>query len=358
MKRIMLACCTVAMLVAAVVMGPGNSTTSNEQPAKDSPKNSVLLGYVAVIDGFVLSRTNDAGTNLYQARLLEVQKESKGKCEVLCVPVFPGDLTEAAMPKTKRIIDGLKKHVKHVQLIIMLDKDPQDPNNKAHTVATLRNGFNRATELGVEHVASTSFEAWMKGTEDKKPGLRGKELDETVKLLIEVHAEAVRLAKADGSKVKYLDMEYLRTIEFVTFTNAELAWRVIDGINARLGYVFVRLIDDSAHAGDSGLSVDRINEVRHKAGKAGAYGTFHLSEPTTRGRIGSGGTYAVDSLKHAGKHGSLSIVLAECFPFDHDDTDLMRKKIPGYGKKTFEDKTEVIVHGLITAEKTLKSLKK
>lgn len=320
------------------------------------PDTEVKLGYVSVTYGFNSVAKSSEGKFVYVEGLKRVQALSGGKVEVIQVPLFPGNLTEEGLPDTKKLFGELRRHTGTVMPILMLTEDPLDRQRKDAVVDMLTTLLMGCSKLGATECSSTTFEAWMKGAAEGAKPLTGKALDEAIDHLVEVHVLAIQRAKAEGCIVAHLDMEYLRTIEFTTFTNAEVAWRVIDGINKRLGFVFVRFLDDSAHAGNSGLSVERINVVRAKTGKVNAYGTIHVSEPTTRGLIGSGSPYALNALRDMACYGRPSFVLVEIFDSRLPDTQAMVDNIPGYGKVTFADPAKAICHGLLAIENTLDSL--
>ena len=325
------------------------STLAAEPAESARPK----IGYVGVTWGFNPVKKNSDGEFLYVKGLKEVQARSGNVVEVIQVPLFPDNLTEKGLPETKKLFSELREHVGTVVPILMLTEDPLDREKKKTVVDMLTTLLIGCDELGMTECSGTFYEAWMKGTMNKAKPLTGKAFDEACEHLVEVLTLAITNARKKGCKVNHLDMEYLRDIEYTTFTDAEKAWRVVDGINKKLRFVFVRFLDDSAHAGNSGISVERINAVRRKASKAGAHGIFHVSEPTTRGRIGSSGPYALNALRDALKNGNPPYVLVEVFDPSLPDTQLMKDNIPGYGKMTFTDSVEVVVHGLTQVQKVL-----
>ncbi len=313
--------------------------------------SNLMLGYVGVTSGFNAKAKNpDTGEYLYVELLKGVQERSPIKVQVIQTPLFPDDVTSAGFPETKLLYGKLQSHVEKVVPILMMTKDPLDPTQKEAFIGDLYNGLMGAGRLGAEICSSTSFEAWMKGTQDGEDPLTGEALDQAIDLLVEIHVEAISRALQDGCTVARLDMEYLRPVEFTTFTNLEVAWRVVSGINRHLGFVFVRALDDGAHSKDSGLSPTRANRIRAIARRQNAYGTIHVSQFTTRGRIGP---VALGELEYALLHGKPTYVLVEIFDPRLPDTQLMKDKIPGYGEETFSDPVEVIIDGLIKTKKKI-----
>jgi hypothetical protein len=341
----------LAMAAAFVLVGLSASCTKSTD---SSPKevHKMQLGFVSVCFGFDPVAKEDGGDFVYVEGLKRIQALAGDvKINAIQVPLFPNNIDESGFPLTQELFKQLREHVTTVVPILMHTTDPLNPENRPEFEQALYNGLMKAGELGASVCSSTSFEAWMKATQEKADPLSGKALEDSIGLLIDIHASVISRALADGCKVHHLDMEYLRTIEYGTFTNAEIAWKVISGINKkiRLGRSFVRLLDDSAHAGDSGLTVERINKVRALAREAGAYGTFHFSEPTTRGKLGSS-SYPEEGLRDAARHGSLSAVFVEIFDPEGPEFDLMREHIPGFGVKTFDDIEQAIADGIVMAK--------
>lgn len=298
----------------------------------------VLLGVVMTIFGFDPLRKKD-GEYVYLSGLDELLKRSPVEITGVQLPLFPPMLVGEAFSQVEDLFAGLRQRVDEVMAILMFEEDPLEPANRQIAVDHLYNGLMAASKLGVQVCSATSLEAWMKGTLNKQTRLTGDALTQAVLHLIDIHVEAISRANKGGCNVHYLDLEYLRPIEFTHFTDMQTAYRVVRGINAALGRstIKVRLLDDSAHAVNSGLSAELRMKTRRHAAANMEHGTFHASEPTTRGRIGfNNNTAVVDELRSAARDGRLQNVFVELFVCDGPETQPMRDNIDGYGIDTYD----------------------
>jgi len=277
----------------------------------------------------------------------EVQEQSGGLLKLVQLPVFPGQVSDENFPVTEMLfnqllaVDGLEEVIP----IAMMLNDPMDPKFKEDNIDTLANGGIKFGKLGATLGSSTSLEAWFDGFNNRAGvAYTGDELKEKVRLLIDIHVAAARRILDANCGIKAWNIEFLRTVEYTTFTNIRKAWDVIAEINDNLGEKFYKLLDDGAHGKDSGLDLTEQNNVRKEACDAGAYGIMHVSNPTDRGRITEAGLKVIE---YGIRHGCPSDILVEIF--DPEDPILadMVKNIDGFGKKTFEDPSEVIADALM-----------
>lgn len=322
-------------------------------------KSKVKFGVVMVHRGFDAHKLTPSGKFDYVFALDWLIDHSPVKISTVQVPLFPDHLCKGkGLGTTKKLFRELRKRVKNVVAVLMLTTNPLDPANKAVAIETLRNGLIQAGKLGVRTCSATSFEAWLNGTVNGLKPLKGKKLTQAIDLLVDIHVQAIKDALADGCKVRYLDMEYLRPGEFTTFTNMNIALRVIHRINEKLQMGFCRLLDDTAHAEDSGLPLGAQDRVRNNAGFYDEHGTCHASEPTTRGAIGVSSSAVVDGIRSMAMHGELRDLLVEIFDCAGEETAPMRKYIKGYGRKTYGNINEAMVEALILVQKTINGLVK
>ena len=322
-------------------------------------QSSVKLGVVMVHRGFNAHKMNGNRFD-YVVGLDWLIKHSPVEISAVQVPLFPDHLREGkGLAKTKRLFKELRKRVRYVVPVLMLTTNPLDPKNKSEAIETLRNGLVQSGELGSEVCAATSFEAWLDGTINGIKPLKGKKLRKAIDLLVDIHVSAIHAAYQERCGVQRLDMEYLRPGEFITFTNMRIALRVIGEINRKLQCGFIcRLLDDTAHAKDSGLSMKDQNKVRGICSCSDNHhiGTCHASEPTTRGALGSGGSAVVQGIRSMYRHGNPRTLMVEIFDCEGEETAPMRQYIKGYGKKTYRDINVAVVEGLILVQNTLNQL--
>jgi hypothetical protein len=317
-------------------------------------KSKVKVGVVMVFAGFFAHALDIVtGEFEYVKALRALKQTSEVQIDVIQVPLFPGHLMDSGFHVISQLFAELMKLVDEVVAVLMLTTNPLDPKNKDAAIETLRNGLVQAGRLGVRVCSATSLEAWMDGFKKGLKPLTGSELDDAVDLLVDIHVQAIRKAKAQQCTVKYLDIEYLRTVEYTTFTNMEIAYRVIKTINDKLGYVFCRLLDDTAHAEDSGLSIEIQKRVRQQAKKDGAYGTSHASSPTSRGVLTQA---VVQGVRAMHEDGNLQSLMVEIFDPKDPVLQPMRDHITGFGQQRIYDIIEAMVDGLKVVESELSVL--
>ena len=141
-------------------------------------------------------------------------------------------------------------------------------------------GLTAAKENGVEHVSSTSVEEWMKEGATRK---EGADFDAAVAQNVAVHVRAYNEAGVEGSSIKHWHIEFLRGIEFQTFTDVGRCWAFVKAANEALGKKFFQVMVDAAHCGDSALSIPENEALIQQIAEAGEFGIFHASSKTTRG---------------------------------------------------------------------------
>lgn len=222
-------------------------------------------------------------------------------------------------------------------LIMMVGgADPMSPADEDKVVAQLVEGLEVAKRWNVESVASTSFEEWMVEGAVKK---LGSEFDAAVQQLVNVHLRAYREAEVAGSCIKEWQLEFLRGVEFSTFTDLGSAWTVVRSANEQLGIKFFKLLVDAAHCGDSGLSIDENAAIITQLAAAGELGMFHASSPTTRGCLSADDGWVGALLTACAKTGQLRQVYVEVF--HHEDPALagLRAAVPGHGVDTTDGRS-------------------
>jgi len=217
-----------------------------------------------------------------------------------------------------------------VQFIMMVGEgDPMNPADEDTVVQLLVEGLKTAQKFGVSQVASTSLEAWMSGE-----------------------------AGVEDSCIQAWQLEFLRSVEFQTFTDLGKAWDLVKVMNENIGKPFYKILVDAAHCGDSSLSVEENQSLIAEIGAAGALGCFHCSAKTTRGCLSTDDGWVGALLAAAAQTGTLTHVFVEVF--HHEDPALasLREAVAGHGIDTTDGRSydQVVADGLIDTVRRLNNL--
>jgi hypothetical protein len=233
--------------------------------------------------------------------------------------------------------------------------NPMDPKDEDAVCAMLVEGLKAAQRYGADNVSSTSLEEWM------KPGateLTGADFDAAVAQLGKVHARAVRESGSLESCIKTWHIEFLRGIEFQTFTDVKRGWTAVKAMNEALGVPFFKIIVDAAHCGDSVLTMEENVAAIEEIAKEGGIGMFHASAKTTRGCLSTDDGWIAHLLTACAKTGALEIVLVELF--HHEDPALagLREADPGHGLDTRDGRSysQCVCEGLADVAHRLNNL--
>jgi hypothetical protein len=292
------------------------------------------------------------GRLLSVAELAELKHVSPVAITSAQVPVFPGmDPTDV-----EDLFGGIKALGIKPHLIMMVaGGNPMDPADEDKVVGMLVAGLRIAKEFGVEHVSSTSIEEWM------KPGARplvGAEFEAAVAQNVRVHVRAVREAGVEGSGVRAWHIEFLRGVEFQTFTDVGKAWTFVKAANAALGRPFFKVLVDAAHCGDSVLSMEENAAIIREMADQGGFSMFHASAKTTRGCLSTDDGWIGNLLTACAATGKLEVVLVELF--HHEDPALagLRAADPRHGIDTTDGRTyrEAVCDGLADVAHRLNNL--
>lgn len=324
-------------------------------------KTSVDLGvvptHIKFVGGLVPDENgklprNDDGKLCLVAEVEDLLAQSPAPFSIVQVPFFPG-LDQAEVDEGFEAIKatGLKP------LLIMMvgGGNPMDPADEDSVVPGLVEGLEAAKRHGIEHVSSTTLEEWM------KPGateLTGDAYEAAVSQLGKLHARAVREAGALDSCIKHWHIEFLRGIEFQTFTTVLKGWDAVKSMNEALGQKFFKLIVDAAHCGDSVLNmVENVAAIK-EIGEQGGISMFHASAKTTRGCLSTDDGWIGHLLTACAETGTLEIVLVELF--HHEDAALagLREADPGHGVDTTDGRsyTQCTIDGLVDVTRRMNNL--
>ncbi|QXD32188.1 hypothetical protein [Candidatus Pelagisphaera phototrophica] len=282
------------------------------------------------------------GKMLISTELEHINQTSRIAPNCAQTSVFPGtdegDMNEL-IEDIKSL--GLKPHM----IMMVAGGNPMDPADEDKISPSLLAGLEVAKKHGVEHVASTSFEEWM------KPGaetLTGNAFDDAVAQLVKLHTRVCQEADILNSSVKAWHMEFLRGTEFQTFTDISKAWTFVKAANEAIGKPFFKVLVDAAHCGDSILSMEENVAVIQEMGKADGFSMFHASAKTTRGCLSTDDGWIGNLLTACAATGKLEIVLVELF--HHEDAALagLREADPRHGIDTTDGRTysETVCDGL------------
>jgi len=241
------------------------------------------------------------------------------------------------------------------EAILMINgADPMNPRDEDKFVALALDILKVAKSVGIETVCSTTFEQWMAPA----PPKTGINYEAAVIQLIKGHQRIYEEGDLANSTIKSWHMEFLRPVEFSTFTNIRSAWEVVKRLNKTIGTNFFRVLVDASHCGDSGLSIEENQTVIRDIAKADALGAFHASSKTTRGCLTTDEGWIDALLTTCLETGKLESVIIEAF--DHTDEGLqpLREAVPGHGVDTTKGRSyhQLIFDGLVHINKRIKEL--
>lgn len=321
-------------------------------------KPNIALGVVPTHLGFVDALVPDADGHF--------QREADGRIKIvaemdrICAlsPVRPSCVQISLFPGTSEgdiaeMMQGLKALKLDVHLIMMVGgANPMNPADEDAVISQLIGSLRAAQTYGAASVASTSIEEWMNGPVDM-------DLDTAIAQNVKLHIRAVKESGLLDSAITSWHIEFLRPGEFKTFTNISRAWAFIKAINKELGRDYFKLLIDSAHMGDSGLSIEENQRLIGELAAANHMGIFHASAKTTRGCLSTDDGWVGATLLAAAKTGKLETVFVEAFRHDDPALQPLRDLEPGHGVDTTDGRTytQVIIDGLVDVAHRLNNLK-
>ena len=276
-------------------------------------------------------------------------------------PVRPNCAQVSIFPGTDEgDLDEMMKDLKSLDLIphiIMMvgGGNPMDPADEDAVLPSLLAGIRAAQAHGVEHIASTSFEEWMKPGAEQ---LTGQAFDDAVAQLVKLHTRACREADIFNSSVKAWHMEFLRGTEFKTFTDVGKAWTFVKAANEAIGRPFFKVLVDAAHCGDSELSMEENAAIIREMGENDGFSMFHASAKTTRCCLSTDDGWIGNLLTECAATGKLEIALVELFHHEDDALAGLREAVELHGTDTTDGRTysETVCDGLETTARRLNNL--
>lgn len=268
------------------------------------------------------------------------------------IPYFAGidadDLSE--------MMSDLKALELEVHYVLMVGgANPMNPDDEDRVLAQLVPALQAAIKHGVPHVASTSIEEWMSTTDPRREGER---YQQAIEQNVKVHLRACKEAGVEGSCIQNWHIEFLRPGEFHTFNSIDRGWDVVAAANKALGSKFFKLMVDAAHCGDSGLSIEKNQQILEELAANDELGVFHCSSKTTRGCFSTDDGWIGALLTTAAKTGKLKHVFVEFFDHSDPGLELLRKYDPAHGVNTLEGRTytELAIDGLVEGARRINNL--
>lgn len=285
------------------------------------------------------------------AALDALNQDSPLELSVIPTFVFSGTRED----DVREMLVGIKEMGLIPEVIIMVNgANPMLPGEEDQFVEIATGILNIAKSLKVEYITSTTFEPWM----DHAPEKTGEEYAAAVAQLVKVHQRLYREANLANSAIKSWNLEFLRPVEFSTFTNIRRSWDVVQKLNQSIGTNFFRVLVDASHCGDSGLTVEENQSVIREIALADALGAFHASSKTTRGCLTTDEGWINALLTTCLETGKLETVIVEAF--DHTDEGLqpLRDAVEGHGVDTTKGRTydQLIYDGLVIVNSRIKEL--
>jgi hypothetical protein len=323
-----------------------------------SHKSNIALGIVPTHLGFIDGLVPDADGNFPReadgriatvAEMDRICAQSPVRPNCVQIPLFPGTSeTEIA-----EMMSGLQAIGLDVHFIIMLGgANPMDPADEDKVVSQLLPSLKAAIKYGAVSVSSTSIEEWMNGPVDM-------DLDVAIAQNVKLHVRAVKEAGLLDSAITAWHIEFLRPVEFKTFTNVDRAWGFIKAVNKELGRDYFKLLIDASHMGDSGLSIVENQRLITDLAAAGHMGIYHASAKTTRGCLSTDDGWIGATLSAAALTGKLETVFVEVFRHDDPALQALRDAVSEHGVDTRDGRTyrQVVIDALVDTARRLNNLK-
>jgi hypothetical protein len=286
------------------------------------------------------------------AELARLKKISPVDINAVQMSLFPGVVES----DNEELFNGVKELGINPHMILMVaGGNPMNPADEDAVASILIDGLQLAKKFEIDNVASTSIEEWM------KPGakqLTGDDFTAAVAQLAKLHTRVVREAGALDSCIKSWHIEFLRGIEFQTFTDVGKCWEFVKAANDELGQSFFKVLVDAAHCGDSELSMEENASIIKAMADAGGFSMFHASAKTTRGCLSTDDGWISNLLTACAATGKLEAVFVELF--HHQDAALegLRTADRRHGVDTTDGRTysEVVCDGLADVARRLNNL--
>ncbi len=307
--------------------------------SRSSIKLGVVPTHIQFLDGLVPNEQgnmprNEAGVIKVVARMKSVIELAAVKVDSVQISLFPG-VNDADFDE---MVNGLKELGLEVHFILMVGGagDPMNPADESAVVDCLVPCLQAADKYGIKTVSSTSIEQWMVAGATRK---NGAEFEAAIEQNVRVHLKACEQARIEETSIESWHIEFLRDVEFQTFTDLGRAWQFVQRANSAFGKPFFKVLIDAAHCGDSMLSLDQNIALIEEIGASDGMSIFHASAKTTRGCISTDDGWIGALMSACAKTGKLEYVYAEMFHHDDIALEPLRASVPGHGVDTTDGRS-------------------
>jgi hypothetical protein len=297
-----------------------------------------------------LPRDSD-GTIKTLSKLKQLRDQSSIPFSVAPVIIFTGTQEK----DIRETLIGIKDLGLEPEVVMMIaGVDPMNKADEDKFVELAVGVLNIAKDVGIKSVTSPSFEEWM----SPGPPKTGSQYEAAVEQVVKNHQRAYEEAELAHSSITSWHLEFLRPVEYDTFTNINTAWDVVRKLNKRIGDNFFRVLVDASHCGDSGLPLEENKQTIRQIAAAGALGAFHASSKTTRGCLTSDEGWIDELLTTCFETGHLETVIVEAFNHTDDGLEALRTAVPGHGVDTTKGRSynELVIDGLKIVSARLEEL--
>ena len=324
---------------------------------KTNVKLGTLATHLKFVGGIVpnengrLPRT-DTGEIVIVDGISRLKKLSPIELNATQFSYFPG-LNE---DDVSEVISRLKAIGLEIQFILMVGgADPMNPEDEDAVADMLLAGVETAKKHNISICSSTSIEEWMQEGATPK---EGSDYQAAIEQNVKLHSRVFSEGGIADSCIKEWHIEFLRSIEFQTFTNLQKAWDIVEAMDEGVGQKFFKVLIDTAHCGDSDLSMEENIEIIHAIGKTDQLGIFHASSPTTRGCLSTDDGWISALLRACAETGKLEYVLVEAFHHEDEALAPLRERVEGHGIDTTDGRTydELMLDGVVDIARRINNL--
>ena len=314
----------------------------------------VVPAHIKFVGGLVpeqgrLPRNTD-GQLIVVATMQKLCSESLVRIDCVQVPIFPGlDPKDVA-----EMVSVLKAIGLTVHFVMMIGNvDPMNPDDEDAVVAILIEALRSAEQHEIATFSSPSLEVWMQEGATRK---EGADFDAAIAQNVKVHTRAY--LESGVTKIPSWHIEFLRGIEYQTFTDLGCCWKFVAAANKALGKDLFKVLVDAAHCGDSDLSIAENQALIEQIAEAGDLGIFHASAKTTRGCLTTDDGWISTLLTACAKTGKLKTVFVEAFHHEDDALVGLRAADPRHGIDTRDGRSydQLVLDGLADVGRRLNNL--
>jgi hypothetical protein len=316
--------------------------------SKSSIKLGVVPTHIQFVDGLVPDDQgnmprDEAGEIKVVSRMKALIELTNSKLDCVQISLFPG-VNDSDFDE---MVNELRKLGLEVHFILMVGGagDPMNPADESAVVDCIVPCLHAADKFGIKTVSSTSIEQWMSPGAKRK---EGADFEAAIEQNVAVHLKACEQAGIKSTSIESWHIEFLRNVEFQTFTDLGRAWQFVQRANSAFGSPFFKVLIDAAHCGDSQLSLDQNIALIEEIGANDGMSIFHASAKTTRGCLSTDDGWIGSLMAACAKTGKLEYVFGEMFHHDDIALEPLRNAVPGHGFDTTDGRSydETLADGL------------